>query len=195
MATVIAELSMSLDGFVAAPDDSVGSLFDWYFNGDVAVPTKFPDRWTFHTSKASAEWLCESMDKAGAIVTGRRLFDHTDGWGGTHPWGVPVFVVTHEAPRDWRRDGFTFVTDGVAAAVAQASAVAGDGWVGVAGPNVAQQCLDEGLLDLLRINLVPVLFGEGIRLFDNLAGAPYRLEGPDVVEGRSVTHLQYRVVR
>ncbi|WP_426502240.1 dihydrofolate reductase family protein [Dactylosporangium sp. McL0621] len=195
MATVVADMSMSLDGFIADPDDSVGSLFDWYFNGDVAVPSRFPQRWTFHTSKASAEWLRESMDNAGAIVTGRRLFDYTDGWGGTHPWDVPVFVVTHEAPADWRRDGFTFVTDGIAAAVAQASAVAGDRWVGVAGPNVAQQCLDEGLLDLLRINLVPVLFGEGIRFFDDLAGAPYRLEDPVVIEGRSVTHMQYRVKR
>jgi dihydrofolate reductase len=195
MATVVAELSMSLDGFVADPSDQVGPLFDWYQNGDVEVPTAVPDRWTFRTSEASARYLRESMERTGALVTGRRLFDVAGGWGGTHPWGVPVFVVTHSVPEGWPREDapFTFVTDGVERAVEQAKATAGDGWVGVAGPNVAQQCLNAGLLDEVHVDLVPVLLGRGIRFFDNLSNAPVALEGPTVIEGTGVTHLCYRV--
>jgi dihydrofolate reductase len=195
MATVVAELSMSLDGFVADPSDQVGPLFDWYQNGDVKVATAVPDRWTFRTSEASARYLRESMERTGALVTGRRLFDVAGGWGGTHPWGVPVFVVTHSVPEGWPREDapFTFVTDGVERAVEQAKATAGDGWVGVAGPNVAQQCLNAGLLDEVHVDLVPVLLGRGIRFFDNLSNAPVALEGPTVIEGTGVTHLCYRV--
>ena len=87
----------------------------------------------------------------------------------------------------------TFVTGGVRSAVEQARAVAGEGWAGVAGPSIAQQCLDAGLLDEIRINLVPVLFGTGIRYFGGLAGPPCALEGPSVIEGDGVTHLRYRV--
>jgi dihydrofolate reductase len=195
MATVVADLSMSLDGFIADPFDEVGPLFDWYGNGDVAVPTAVPERWTFHTSEASARYLRDGMGKVGAIVTGRRLFDHTSGWGGTHPWGVPVFVVSHTVPEGWPREDapFTFVTDGLDKAVAQAKATAGEGWVSVAGPNIAQQCLNEGLLDGIQVNLVPVLLGDGIRFFDNLTGTPVALAGPTVIEGTGVTHLYYRV--
>jgi dihydrofolate reductase len=195
MATVVAELSMSLDGFVADPSDQVGPLFDWYQNGDVEVPTAVPDRWTFRTSEASARYLRESMERTGALVTGRRLFDVAGGWGGTHPWGVPVFVVTHSVPEGWPREDapFTFVTDGVERAVEQAKATAGDGWVGVAGPNVAQQCLNAGLLDEVHVDLVPVLLGRGVRFFDNLSNVPVALEGPTVIEGTGVTHLCYRV--
>jgi dihydrofolate reductase len=197
MATVLTELSMSLDGFVADPADQVGPLFDWYGNGEVEVPTAVPERWTFRTSEASARYLRESMDQVRALVSGRRLFDVAGGWDGTHPYGVPVFVVSHSVPEGWPRHDapITFVTDGVESAVAQARAVAGDGWVGVAGPNVAQQCLNAGLLDEVRVNLVPVLLGEGIRFFDNLSNAPLALEGPTVVEGTRVTHLIYRVRR
>jgi dihydrofolate reductase len=196
MAKVIASLSMSLDGFVADPNDKVGPLFHWYESGDVAVPTAVPDRWTFHTSQASADVLTDVMENVGALVAGRRLFDHTSGWGGMHPFGVPVFVVTHRPADDWIRAHpdapFTFV-DGVEAAVAQACEIAGDGIVGVAGPNVAQQALNAGLLDELSVDLVPVLLGDGIRFFANLGDAPVLLDDPAVVEGMRVTHLRYRV--
>jgi dihydrofolate reductase len=197
VATVIAEMSMSLDGFVADPSDQVGPLFDWYGNGEVEVPTADPERWTFRTSQASARYLREALERVGAIVAGRRLFD-VGRWGEHgHPYGVPVFVVTHAVPEGWPREDaplpITFVTDGVERAVAQAKATAGAGWVGVAGPNVAQQCLNAGLLDEVRVNLVPVLLGEGIRYFDNLSNAPVTLEGPAVIEGTGVTHLRYRV--
>src|SRR6266536_5469739 len=182
MAVVISEMSMSLDGFVAAPADQVGPLFDWYANGEVETPTAVPERWTFRTSEASARYLREGLMKIGAEVIGRRLFDLTNGWDGAGPSGAPVFVVTHSVPEE-RQDKdapFIFVTGGVASAVEQARATAGDGLVGVAGPNIVQQCLDLGLLDEVRINLVPVLLGEGIRYFDNLADSPVMLEDPQV---------------
>jgi len=196
MATVVADMSMSLDGFVADPSDQVGPLFDLYGNGDVEVPTADPERWTFRTSEASARYLRESMEKAGGIVAGRRLFD-VGGRAGIrkHPWGVPVFVVTHSVPDGWPREDrpFTFVTDGVESAVRQAKAVAGEGRVGVAGPNIVQQCLNAGLLDEVRVNLVPVLLGRVIRYFDDLSSVPVALEGPTVIQGIGVTHLCYHV--
>lgn len=194
MATVIASFSMSLDGFVADRSDAVGPLFDWYGNGDVEVRWPGNDM-VSHTTPASAEYLRDVIDNTGALVTGRRLFDYTGGWAGSHPLGVPVFVVSHSVPDGWPRDDapFTFVTDGVESAVAQAKAVAGDRIVGVGGPNVAQQCLDAGLLDEVHVQLVPVLLGEGIRFFDDVQGAPVMLDDPVVIEGRRVTHLRYRV--
>jgi dihydrofolate reductase len=195
MATVVSEMSMSLDGFVADPSDEVGPLFDWYGNGEVATPTADPERWTFRTSEASARHLREQLERTGALVAGRRLFD-IGRWGETgQPFGnVPVFVVTHTVPDGWPRQDkpITFVTDGVERAVEQAKAAAGEGWVGVGGANIAQQCLNAGLLDELHVNLVPVLLGEGIRYFDDLSNSPLALDGPTVVEGTGVTHLAYR---
>ena len=129
------------------------------------------------------------------MVCDRRVFDLTGGWGGNHPTGVPVFVVTHTVPEGWPREDapFTFVTDGVESALAQAKTVAGDKVVAVATPSIAQQCLNEGLLDGIQVNLVPVLLGQGIRFFDNLGATPIELEDPEVVEGTAVTHLYYRV--
>ena len=194
MAKVVADMSTSLDGFIADPDDGVEQLFGWYDNGDVEVATTRPDL-TFRTSKASAEHLRESFADVGALICGRRLFDITNGWGGNHPVGAPVFVVTHTVPEGWPREDapFTFVTDGPESAVRQAQAVAGDKGVAVATPTITQQLLDAGLLDEIAVNLVPVLLGEGIRFFDNLAGSSVKLEGPTVIEGTDVTHLHYRV--
>ncbi len=194
MSTVVANMSMSLDGIIADPSDEVGPLFDWYNNGDVTVPTA-DARWTFHTSEASAAYLGDALANVGALVCGRRLFDHTGGWGGHHPMGAPVFVVTHSIPDGWPREDapFTFVTEGVESAVARAKVVAGDKIVSVASATIAQQCLNVGLLDEIVVDLVPVLLGEGIRFFDNLTSAPIELEGPRVIEGTGVTHLYYRV--
>jgi dihydrofolate reductase len=145
------------------------------------------------TIEASGALLQDVGTKLRAIVNGRRTFDIAEGWGGQHPLGVPVFVVTHNAPDGWDDAPFTFVTDGVESAVAQAAAIAGDGIVGVSGADVVQQCLNAELLDEIAIDLVPVLLGEGIRFFDNLKGTPTELEGPRVTEGNGVTHLSYRV--
>ena len=193
MSKVVAHMSMSLDGFVADPDDGCDELFGWYGNGDVAVPSSVPESWTFHLTEASARVVRSAFDSGGALVCGRRLFDHTRGWGGKHPAGVPVFVVTHGPVPDWPHA--TFVTDGVASAIAQAKAVAGDKDVSAGSTTIVQQCLDEGLLDEIQVNLIPVLLGKGIPFFANLATAPVRLSDPEVVEGRSVTHLRYRVLR
>jgi dihydrofolate reductase len=195
MATVIANMSMSLDGFIAYPDNNVGELFEWYSAGPVTVDTANDDV-SVHTDEASAEVFSEAVQSVGALVTGRRLFDLTDGWGGTHPVGSPVFVVTHSAPTDWPHPDapFTFVTDGVASAIEQAKAVAGDAIVALASANVTQQALDLGLVDKISVDLVPILLGDGIPFFANLAKKPIRLGDPTVVEGKRVTHLHYDVV-
>jgi dihydrofolate reductase len=193
MAMVVAALSMSLDGFIAHPDDSVGHLFDWYDNGEVDVD--WPgNEMVSHVTPASAAYLRDGIARTGALVVGRRLFDYTQGWGGSHPFGVPVFVVTHSVPQGWPRVNapFTIVTDGVESAVAQAKHVAGDTTVGVAGPDVIQQCLNAGLLDEVTIELVPLLMGDGIRFFDKLTTSPVMFENPTIIEGDRVTHLTYR---
>lgn len=193
MATVISSFATSLDGFIAEPDDGIGPLFDWHHSGDVEVrPPGYP--LVFRTSAASALHWREVIDRAGAMVCGRRLFDHTRGWGGNPPMGVPVFVVSHRPPPDdWPpRPGapFTFA-GGLADAVEQAKAAAGEGVVSVAGADVAQQCLNAGLVDEVWIDLVPVLLGQGTRYFDDLN--PATLETPRIIEGDGVTHLRYRV--
>ena len=195
MAKVIANMSMSLDGFIAGPHDEVDHLFGWYGTGDVEIPTAMPGL-SLHVSQASADVLREAHANVGALVVGRRLFDLTKGWGGRHPMDVPVFVRTHAAPVDWAHPEapFTFVTDGLQSAIDQAKATAGDGWVGV-GSKVASQCLDAGLLDEIHVDLVPVVLGGGIPFFEGLSSGPFVLEGPDVVEGDGVTHLRYRVKR
>ena len=196
MGGVIANMSMSLDGYIEGPDGGVGELFGWYANGPKA--TKMPgDGRSFQTSEASARHLEESVSGTGALLTGRRLFDLAKAWGGRHPAGCPVFVVTHSEPEDWAHPEapFTFVLDGVASAVAQAQAVARERSVAIASADLAQQCLDLGLLDAIAVDLVPVLLGGGKPFFAGLPGAPYRLEDPTVTEGAGVTHLHYRVRR
>ena len=129
-------------------------------------------------------------------MTGRRAFDLTHGWGGGHPLGVPVFVLTHSVPQEWVHEGspFTFVTEGLESAVAQAKAVAGDKDVGVIGANLVQQCIRSGLLDEIHLDLVPVLLGNGVRLFDQTA-EPIELESTRVIEGAGVTHLTFRILK
>jgi dihydrofolate reductase len=188
--------STSLDGFIARPNGDVGPLFDWYFAGDTEY-TVPGGNFTLRVSAQSAEPLSESYGKMGALVVGRRHFDHAGAWGGRHPMDVPVFVVTHAVPREWTHEGspFTFVTDGAEKAVEQAKAVAGSKDVGVGGANVAQQCIGARLIDEVGIDLVPVLLGEGIRFFDHLRTGAIELERTTVVEAPGVTHLRFRVVK
>jgi dihydrofolate reductase len=194
MSKVIANMSMSLDGFIADPADGIDHLFGWMGSGDVEVPTAV-DWATFKVAPASAEYMRESMSGIGALITGRHLFDITHGWGGTHPLGVPVVVVTHEPPTDWpHTETFTFVGS-VAEAVEVAKQRAGDKNAVVASAKIAQQCLDAGLLDGIAVDLVPVLLGEGVRWFENLDKSPVRLSDPTVVNGNGVTHLSYSVIR
>ncbi|HEY2769587.1 MAG TPA: dihydrofolate reductase family protein [Solirubrobacteraceae bacterium] len=196
MSTVIADMSMSLDGFIADPDDAVGPLFDWFENGPVAF--EWPGiEGAAHVTEASAGHLRRILVEVGALVCGRRLYDHTNGWNGSHPAGVLVFVVSHTAP-DTSPQGttpLTFVTDGVESAIARAGEVAGDRAVVVASASIAQQCLDLGLLDVIQVSLAPVLLGEGIPWFGNLRHHPVMLENPEVIQGDRVTHLYYRVIK
>jgi dihydrofolate reductase len=192
MATVVADMSMSLDGFVAGPSDEVDEVFAWMTGGEVEVETANPEIGV-ETDEASAAEL--SGTNVGALVIGRRTFEIAGGWGGRHPVGAPVFIPTHDPPGGWDDAPFTFVTEGVESAVAQAREEAGDGIVGVAGPSVAMQCLNAGVLDAVRMSVVPVLLGEGIRYFDGLENAPVRLKQPEVTEGAGVTHLYYEVER
>ena len=196
MGTVGTGFSTSLDGFIARPNGDVGPLFDWYFGGDTeyVVPG---GNLTLKVSPQSAELLGESYESMGALVVGRRHFDHARGWGGNHPMDVPVFVVTHELPQGWVYEGspFTFVTDGVESAVGLAREVAGDGNVGVGGADVAQQCIEAGLIDEVGIDLVPILLGEGVRFFGHLGAGSTGLERTRVVEAPGVTYLRFRVVK
>ncbi|MBO3750356.1 dihydrofolate reductase family protein [Streptosporangiaceae bacterium NEAU-GS5] len=195
MSKVITAASMSLDGFIAGPHETgFEHLFAWHNNGDVEIPSA-DTRWSFHVSEASAGHVRGWFD-TGALVVGRRLFDVTQGWGGSHPLGGPVFVVTHQPPSDWPHPDapFTFVTDGVESAIRQARAAAGDRDVSVAAGDLARQALDAGLIDEICVDLVPLLLGEGVRFVDGLADIPVKLGTPRVIEGVGVTHLYYPVL-
>ena len=204
MGKVITELSMSLDGFVAGPNDGperpLGEggerLFRWYSSGDTALPLPGTDM-VFQVSRASADLLRGEWATLGAMVVGRRTFDIANAWQGHPPGGGPCFVVTHTVPHEWVKAGspFTFVTDGVASAIRQAQQAAGDKNVAVGSATIMQQCLKAGLLDEIQIDLVPVLLGDGVCLFEHLGAAPIELERTRVVEAPGVTHLWFRVVK
>ena len=188
MTKLIADMSMSLDGKIAKRDDDAGRLLRWFFEGDTEVGP-------FRVSEASAALLKDAFGSVGALIGGRRYFDLAQGWGGEHPMGVPVYILTHEPPADWPADStIKFVTDGIESAVSQARAAAGDKSVGIATPSVVRQCLEAGLLDELQVNVVPVVLGDGLPFFDGIPAA-VELEGPDVIEGTGVVHLRYRVAR
>jgi dihydrofolate reductase len=194
MGKVVTGFSTSLDGFIAGPGDDVQHVFKWYFSGDTEF--KFPSGMAMKVSPASAAVLGERVRTAGALVTGRRQFDNMHGWGGRHPVDVPVFVLTHHPPADWvSKEGspFTFVSEGVESAIAQAQAVAGDKDVIVDGANVVQQAIRAGLVDEIGIDLIPVLLGQGVRYFDHLSGHPLALEKVDLVDAPGVTHMRFRV--
>jgi dihydrofolate reductase len=197
MGKVIASASMSLDGYIAKDDNTIGRLFDWYENGDVEIPTATPDL-TFHLSAASAEHWRRWVDGLGALVCGRTLFDVTDGWGGRHTMDAPVVVVTHQVPAAWveahPEAPFHFVTEGVAAAVAVAQEIAGDRIVAVSAGTIARQCLELGLLDEVSVDLVPVLMGGGRPFFGDLAVEDVSLGDPTTcIVGDRVTHLVFPV--
>jgi len=204
MGKVSTGLSMSLDGFIAGPNDGLGSplgdggerLFAWYSSGDTDYRLPGTEM-IFKISPQSAELLREAHSKMGAFVTGRRTFDIANGWGGRPPLGVPTFVVTHTVPQEWAYEGspFTFVTDGVESAVEQAKAIAEDKNVAVGAASIAQQSIRAGLLDEIHVDLVPVLLGGGVRLFEHLGTEPIGLERTRVIEAPGVTHLTFRVVK
>jgi dihydrofolate reductase len=171
-------------------NDQAGPLFDWYYNGNAAVTGT-----DFRTSPASAEYLRAAWSAVGADVIGRRLFDLTNGWNGRPAVADAVFVVTHQPPAYWPYPDapFTFVTDGLHSAIAQAQAIAGDRDVSITPGNIAGQAFQAGLIDEIRVDLVPVVFGAGVRYFGDYAGSPLLLDDPQIVQGDRVTHLHYRL--
>jgi dihydrofolate reductase len=187
MARTVLFMSMSLDGFIAGPEDDNANpaglggerLFNW-----------------FDTPGPSRDELRALYDATGAVLAGRRTYDLVNGWGGDHH-GVPVVIVTHAAPAEVPEgpSSFTFVTDGIEVAVAAAKLAAGDKDVLVHGAEITRHLLRLGLLDELQLHLVPVLLGQGRRLFEHLGSEQVELEIVRVVEAPDVTHLRYRVVR
>jgi dihydrofolate reductase len=200
MGDVVVDLTMSLDGFIAGPDDGAEfplgrggeALFTWMGAG----PESNRVERRLAPPDASKVVMDEWMTEGGAIITGRRTFDIADGWKDGHPIDVPIFVVTHGAPThgEWS-PRVSFVTDGVERAVELARAAAGDRIVSVGGASVAQQLLRVGKLDGIQVSVVPLLVGAGVRLFDHFGGSPIALEQTRVIESEGVTHLRYRVVR
>ena len=196
MSRVIAGFSMSLDGFVADPEDGTDQVFRWYSAGGTDAEVMAGDQ-AFEMSREGAELIEEAGRGAGVLVTARRTFDIAHAWGGKHPMDVPMVVVTHRIPQEWaNREGspFTFVTDGVPQAIEVAREIAGDKDVVVGAPSVTQQCLQLGLLDAIHIDLVPVVLGRGIRLFDQLTG-PVELLVTEASGNPHVTHITYRVIK
>lgn len=203
MGKVIFNMTMSLDGFVAGPNDSPENglgdggerLFNWYFSGNTEIPI-LDGNMTLKVSPQSAAILKESFDTTGAGVWGRRTFDIAHAWDG-HPPIAPCFVVTHNVPQEWVYEGspFTFVTDGVESAIRQAKKAAGSKNVVVSTASILQQCLDAGLMDEIHVDVAPLLLGQGVRLFDHLNIKPTELEIIRVVQTPEVIHLGFRLVK
>lgn len=195
---MISSASMSLDGFIAYDDHTPGALFDWYDAGEIEVPNA-GDLPAFHLTPPSAQYWNAWRAQLGCLVVGRTLFDVTDGWKGTHPLGVPVVVVTHEAPTGWSYPGaedFRFVTTGIVDAIATAREIAGAADVGIAAGTVAAQALEAGLLDAVGIDLVPVVLGSGRRYFGDRPLDTAVLGDPEtVIAAPRVTHLLFPVPR
>jgi dihydrofolate reductase len=189
MGQVVLDMSMSLDGFVAGPNVDVqrpmgqagDRLHDWMYRGRTEAAAKAFEEAAFRTT--------------GSVVMGRRTFEVGEGPWGDDTFQVPCFVLAHEARAPLTKGAatFTFVTDGIERALEQASAAAGDKEVMVmGGAEIAQQFMKAGLLDELRLHLVPVLLGDGVRLFDHHGAGQVELEPTEVIAAPGVTHLRLR---
>ncbi|MFI6074318.1 dihydrofolate reductase family protein [Actinoplanes sp. NPDC051343] len=193
MGKVVMYSSVSVDGFVADENDQPGPLFDWLSSGDVPLDGSGE----LKVSQTSYDYTRPYWNEIGATVVGRRVFDMTGGWDGKPPGGIDhVVVVTHRPePSSWDSGAPFHFVDGVEAAVAKAQELAGDRTVEVAAGDVGGQVFAAGLVDEVRMDVVPVVFGSGKRYFGS-AGAQHLLEDPDVViQGNRVLHLRYRVRR
>jgi Dihydrofolate reductase len=199
MAKVVLDITMSLDGYVAGPDDVPGKglgeggerLHWWVFGG----PWTYQDEERLGSATGvDREVLDEAFDAAGAVIVGRTMFDNSGRWGNANPFGVPVFVVTHRGSDDpgTGEQPFVFVTDGIESALARAKTAAGDKHVGIGGgANIAQQYLKAGLVDEVQLHVAPMLLGAGKRLFDGTGRVG--LVPTRVLESPYATHLRYRV--
>src|SRR5436305_7383341 len=197
MARVVMQAVVSVDGYSAYPDDTVGPRVDWYGNGDVTVRAN--EKWAFHVSRASADYVQPFWDEIKITVIGRHLFDTTDGWAGVPAAGDELVVVTHRPlPEEWLADhpGAPFHTAGsVEAGIALAKKLAGDGLVCVTAGDLGGQAFSAGLVDEIAMDVAPVVLGEGVRFFGSHTGTVL-LDDPDqVVRGDRVLHLHYTVQR
>jgi len=202
MTQVATALAVSVDGYIAGPDDGPDQplgrggqrLFRWYFDGD--TPSRYYPE--FKLSPRSAKFFDEGVSTVGAVISGRRTYDIANAWGGDGPLpGVPLFVLTHHVPDEvpTGKAPYTFVTDGIENAITQASAAAGGKDVALMGSAPVQQAIRAGLLDLLVLHVIPVLLGGGVRLLDHLGDTSTELERVDVIDAPGVTHLVYRVLK
>jgi dihydrofolate reductase len=191
----VLSMSMSLDGYIAGPNDEPGNpggddfdrLHEWYVGPDGE----------FGRPGGPAQQLVDEAEAAGAVLAGRRTVEQVDHWGGDHHGsGIPIFVPSHRPPHPVVATYplVTYVTDGIASAMAQAKTAAGDRIVIVLGAYTAQSALEAGVLDELEIHHVPVLFGSGRRLFDVLSSR-IELDIVRVVDTLAATHIRYRVRR
>jgi dihydrofolate reductase len=201
MSKVVIDMSMSLDGFVAGPDDGKAHplglhggqhVFDWYSSGT----EPFGDPIFRPEPGANREEVEKMFADSGAYIFGRRTYEFVEGWGGRHPVnGAPTFVLTHTPPADYPRgpSNLTFVTDGIASAISQARAVARGKDIKLGGASPGKQALAAGLCDEILVHVAPYLVGGGVRLFDTLP-AGIRLEKLSVSDGPFASHLRYRVI-
>jgi dihydrofolate reductase len=196
MGATVLYMSMSLDGFIAGPDagpdnglgDGGERLHDWFFGGAPTEHSGVPGR----PPGVNGAMMDEVM-ATGAVVAGRGSFEPAGGWGGDHHDGVPIFILSRDPEAEEARWPLVRYMSDVGAAMAAAKAAAGEKDVLVHGAGTAQLALAAGVLDELQIHLVPVLLGEGRRLFEHLGADQVELEPMRVVEGEGVTHLRYRV--
>jgi dihydrofolate reductase len=186
MGKVILDVTMSLDGFIAGPNDEIEPLHNWMVDG---------------RDRLGAELLAQSRAGAGAVIMGRRTFDIIDGGRGRvapdeGQSSLPVFVLAAEGRGTVTKGAtsFTFVTCGFEAALAEARTAAKDRNIAVMGANITQQCLQAGLLDEMEIHIAPVLLGAGVRLFDHIDNGRIALQGTRVIESFGVTHLRFNVL-
>jgi dihydrofolate reductase len=204
MRKLVAEITMSLDGFIAGPHARPGQglgeggeqLHEWVYG---LKSWREPHGLEGGETGPDAEMLEQSISRSGAIIVGRTMYDHAEGWGDRPPFGRPVFVLTHRGQEPLVKDGgttFTFVTDGIESALAQAKAAAGDKDVAIGGgASVIQQYFAAGLLDELMLHIAPILLGDGKRLFDQAKAGPGEFEPVQVIGSPKVTHLRYRINR
>jgi dihydrofolate reductase len=197
MSTVVLHNVVSVDGFVAGPDDDPGPLFDWYFTGDLPLSAQDmadPEPGGLRVSQTSYDYVRPMWDSIGCTVIGRHLFDLTNGWEGRPPAGDHVVVVSHRPkPEGWHPEASYHFVDDVTAAIGTARELAGDATVAVAAGEVGGQALALGLVDEVAMDVAPVVLGTGKRFFGPI-DTQYLLEDPHVmIQGDRVLHLRFRV--
>jgi dihydrofolate reductase len=194
MSRLILCMAMSLDGFITGPDDNADNpagvggmrLMDWLGGGG-------PEVTDWRPSDPQSRVVFDELMSTGAVLTGRRTGDFAQYWGGDHHDGVPIFVPTHSAPADNPHERVRYVTEGIVSCVEQAKAAAGERDVLLHGAYTARECLRAGVLDVLEIQLRPVLLGQGRLLFDGLDPEHIELELVRTLEAPDVLHLRYEV--